>query len=363
MNPSDQDDRLLILRIIRLVRFVRIIHVYEDSFLLTVIRAVYSSLEALAILLLCMRGGRRRPAITRVTLLLSPPLPVLALIVIFLSSAIFFCESGTWDDSVRDFVRPNALGTGVEITPFRSIPHAMWYSLASMVRPLPCWQGAWSYFVFSLTHLSQTTVGYGDIVPATSCGKAVGSVVILCGVMVLALPITVLGGAFSREVEAHSVRRQAARAAAAAADASRAAQNELSAGVGVAQAGATDAPRGNADDDSADKAESTSRARDECTPETFSGPGGSALLSDGDGVALQVADSTPRRVLAAPAVATSAAEPGSECGSVEGVRLLLVALARRLEEDSLVRDREARELREEIRRLSEQVAVLSGAVQ
>lgn len=66
------------------------------------------------------------------------PLPcaartVLALIVIFLASAMFFCEAGEWDEGLKNFMRPNALGTGLEVTPFQSIPHAMWFALASMV--------------------------------------------------------------------------------------------------------------------------------------------------------------------------------------------------------------------------------------
>ena len=53
VDPVGQEERLLILRIIRLVRIARLVRVYEDSFLLTVIRALYDSLEALAILLFC----------------------------------------------------------------------------------------------------------------------------------------------------------------------------------------------------------------------------------------------------------------------------------------------------------------------
>lgn len=36
------------------------------------------------------------------------------------------------------------------------------------------------------------TVGYGDLVPITVAGKLVGSGAIVCGVMVLALPITIM---------------------------------------------------------------------------------------------------------------------------------------------------------------------------
>lgn len=38
------------------------------------------------------------------------------------------------------------------------------------------------------------TVGYGDLVPVTVAGKMVGTGAIVCGVMVLALPITIMVG-------------------------------------------------------------------------------------------------------------------------------------------------------------------------
>lgn len=46
--------------------------------------------------------------------------------------------------------------------------------------------------------ISMTTVGYGDTHPVTPAGKAVASACILCGILVVALPITIIFNKFSK---------------------------------------------------------------------------------------------------------------------------------------------------------------------
>ncbi|XP_042197779.1 potassium voltage-gated channel subfamily S member 2 [Callorhinchus milii] len=53
--------------------------------------------------------------------------------------------------------------------------------------------------------VSMTTVGYGDVVPTTVAGKLAASGCILCGILVVALPITIIFNKFS-----HFYRRQKA---------------------------------------------------------------------------------------------------------------------------------------------------------
>lgn len=60
-------------------------------------------------------------------------------------------------------------------TLFISIPDTFWWSFVTM-----------------------TTVGYGDMVPMTTWGMALGCLVMLCGVLLLALPITVIGANFAK---------------------------------------------------------------------------------------------------------------------------------------------------------------------
>lgn len=60
---------------------------------------------------------------------------------------------------------------------FGSIPAAIWWALATV-----------------------TTVGYGDVVPITAFGKVIGSVVMIMGYVLLALPVGIVATAFAREI-------------------------------------------------------------------------------------------------------------------------------------------------------------------
>lgn len=60
---------------------------------------------------------------------------------------------------------------------FGSIPHAMWWAIATV-----------------------TTVGYGDVVPISTPGKVLGGIVMLMGYGLLALPVGIIASAFAREI-------------------------------------------------------------------------------------------------------------------------------------------------------------------
>merc|ERR1719375_1527413 len=120
--------------------------------------------------------------------------PALSLMLFFISlgcclfgTLIWFTEQGTWypkghpeltrlDITKRGaYLRKDGtLGEQLEESPFHSIIHSFWYIIVTI-----------------------TTVGYGDLAPKTPLGKVVGSLTILNGIIVLAMPIGVVGTNFS----------------------------------------------------------------------------------------------------------------------------------------------------------------------
>lgn len=57
---------------------------------------------------------------------------------------------------------------------FPSIPESFWWAIVTV-----------------------TTLGYGDVVPVTKVGKVIGAMCAICGVIIIALPVSVIGSNFS----------------------------------------------------------------------------------------------------------------------------------------------------------------------
>lgn len=102
----------------------------------------------------------------------------LVLTVIFYGSIIYEIEKGkfmvTSDYPQGAYLRIPINGYGMEVSPFVSIPTSIYWVVTT-----------------------SSTVGYGDLVPTTWIGRAVACCVMLTGLIVLALPITVVGSNFT----------------------------------------------------------------------------------------------------------------------------------------------------------------------
>ena len=104
----------------------------------------------------------------------------LSFAVLIFSSLLWYAEKGVLDEASGIWYRSD----GSE-SPFDSIPSAFWWSIVTM-----------------------TTVGYGDTFPVEPVGKIVATFAMISGVLVLALPLSIVGTNFSAVYE----ERQAALA-------------------------------------------------------------------------------------------------------------------------------------------------------
>jgi hypothetical protein len=169
MGESSGAD-LAIVRVLRMVRIFRVMKVgkYNDGMQLFS-RVLGNSLSALYLL-----GF------------------FLTLAVVFFGSVIFLFEQGEWhppsstacsDGATCGVNHPKGVwlrwdmnGFSKEPSPFLSIPHAFWWVIVTV-----------------------TTIGYGDYYPTSAAGKMIAVMTFMVGILVLALPITIIGANFTDE--------------------------------------------------------------------------------------------------------------------------------------------------------------------
>jgi hypothetical protein len=181
ITGSSGGSAFVILRILRLTRVFRVFKIgkYNEIFSLFA-RVMTQSLPALYLMLFFVGLG-----------------------LCLFGTLTWFCESGVWFpqgapelielgiDGRGAYLRNVAFLDGAEElaeSPFPSIIHTFWFVIVTV-----------------------TTVGYGDAFPTTGAGKLTGSITMLCGVVVLAMPVGVIGANFSNEydrVQADKRRRE-----------------------------------------------------------------------------------------------------------------------------------------------------------
>jgi len=101
---------------------------------------------------------------------------LLVVVMVVCSSAIYYTERGEYNETKGYFERTNPLTNKVSKSPFQSIPQSFWWCIVTL-----------------------TTVGYGDTYPVTYGGQIVGSISMLIGLVMLALPLSIIGTNFIEE--------------------------------------------------------------------------------------------------------------------------------------------------------------------
>lgn len=139
---------LRVLRTIRLFRIARVFKLGKYATVLQVLaQTMIGSSEAIFMLLFC-----------------------LFVALTFFGAAMYYTERGEWVEAQGCYVR-----TWAEqgCSPFSSIPLACYWGVTTI-----------------------TTVGYGDVLPTTPTGRFISALTMICGILVIALPVTLIGQAF-----------------------------------------------------------------------------------------------------------------------------------------------------------------------
>lgn len=158
VNPDGSNDGgsakvFQVLRVLRLVRVMRVFKMSKYSVGAQVFgRAITASVQPLSMMVF-----------------------FIFIAMVLFSSGIYYAEKGVWDPDLRKHISSTGVRKG-EPSYFQSIPSSFWWCIVTM-----------------------TTLGYGDTYPTTTAGKLIGAVTAVAGVVVLALPISVIGASFQTE--------------------------------------------------------------------------------------------------------------------------------------------------------------------
>lgn len=162
------------LRVLRLVRLFRVLRVPKlNAGVVMFLRVLGDSVPALSILAF----------MTLVACL-------------FFASCIVYAEGENYSvDYFQEeypygtYVRPTADGLDVEVSPFTSVVYAFWWFFTTA-----------------------TTVGYGDDYPTTTGGRLVGVLCTYSGIILLAMPVTIVGGNFGKHYAVWAAELEGSRA-------------------------------------------------------------------------------------------------------------------------------------------------------
>lgn len=136
-----------------------------------------------------LRAGKNNHGIEILTRTIRSSQTELAMLLFFIllgvvvsASLVYTFEKGDFEVTHAypegEYLRATVDMTGKAPTPYVSIWASMYWSL-----------------------VTATTLGYGDMYPTTPEGRFVSSIWIICGILVIGLPIGVIGSRFSEEIQ------------------------------------------------------------------------------------------------------------------------------------------------------------------
>lgn len=160
IDPQSSQASLGFVRVIRLIRIFRVFKFGKYSTgIHMLVGAISKSMQPLSILLF-----------------------VIVLAVIILSSVMYMAEGALADSNHTSYDEDLLNMAGVEAVQhmycFGTIPRTFWWAVVTM-----------------------TTVGYGDCFPVSTAGKILAMATMILGLVIIALPITVVGSNFQKMVE------------------------------------------------------------------------------------------------------------------------------------------------------------------
>jgi len=150
---------LAVLRVLRLVRTLRVLKMPKLRLgVMMLMNVVVDCMPALVLLI----------TMSMLTCIL------FSACIVYAEGTSYSVDHFTEDFPLGLYIRPTKEGLDVEPSPFRSIPYAFWWFFATV-----------------------TTVGYGDDYPTTTFGRIVALFCFYTGIILLALPVTIIGDKFT----------------------------------------------------------------------------------------------------------------------------------------------------------------------
>lgn len=144
------------------------------------------------------------------------PLLFLTLGVLLASSIVFFVESGTFDSAAGAFIieNPDCLASPRGFLP-QFANDLVNSTVAGTVFSRRCpvdesrFRSMGQTLYFGI--VTMATVGFGDFVPVTPIGKVVSGAAIICGILIIAMPIAMIGNNYTNVMEQQRAEKEKRR--------------------------------------------------------------------------------------------------------------------------------------------------------